>query len=107
MHELAYFRRSKWLDDGCLRVVMSHLMDQDLDNNGQSRIGGVNPLYARVHGSMKKEMITSSSFNTSNRLVLIPIYIDGHWAGAVFDNENSKAIIFEPMQTSKYYKGAG
>ncbi|KUF84519.1 ATP-binding Cassette (ABC) Superfamily [Phytophthora nicotianae] len=105
MHELAYFRRSEWLDDGCLRVVMSHLMDQDLDNNGQSRIGGVNPLYARVHESMKKEVITSSPFNTSNRLVLIPIYIDGHWAGAVFDYENSKAIIFEPMQTSKYYKG--
>ncbi|OWZ22541.1 LOW QUALITY PROTEIN: hypothetical protein PHMEG_0002732 [Phytophthora megakarya] len=42
--EVAFFRRSEWLDDSCMKLVMSHLIDQEQDAQGQSRIGCVNPL---------------------------------------------------------------
>ncbi|ETI44815.1 hypothetical protein AM587_10000066 [Phytophthora nicotianae] len=84
--DLAYFRRSEWLDDSCLKLVLSHLMDQDRDDQGQSRIGGVNPLCATLHDeAMKLQTIETSPFDSSNRLVLIPVFLDGHWAGAVLD----------------------
>eukprot|EP00644_Phytophthora_capsici_P011893 jgi/Phyca11/106674/e_gw1.12.854.1 len=105
VHELAFFRRSEWLDDSCLKIVMSHLIDQDQDKRGRSRIGGVNPLYARVHDeSMKHEVIANSPCQTTNRLVLIPMYLESHWAGVVLDYEKRKAVMFDPMQTMANYK---
>ncbi|ETL91340.1 hypothetical protein L917_10104 [Phytophthora nicotianae] len=103
--DLAYFRRSEWLDDSCLKLVLSHLMDQDRDDQGQSRIGGVNPLCATLHDeAMKLQTIETSPFDSINRLVLIPVFLDGHWAGAVLDYKNGKKVIFDPMQTTYYYK---
>ncbi|KAF4130898.1 hypothetical protein GN958_ATG19903 [Phytophthora infestans] len=105
VHELAFFRRSEWLDDSCFKIVMSHLIDQDQDKSGRSRIGGVNPLYARVHDeSMKQQVIANSPCQTINRLVLIPMYLESHWAGVVLDYEKRKATMFDPAQTMTNYK---
>ncbi|OWZ07623.1 hypothetical protein PHMEG_00019965 [Phytophthora megakarya] len=48
IEEMSYFRRFEWLDDSCMKLIISHIMDQDQDGQGRSRIGGFNPLYARV-----------------------------------------------------------
>ncbi|KAF4133066.1 hypothetical protein GN958_ATG17822 [Phytophthora infestans] len=105
VHELAFFRRSEWLDDSCFKIVMRHLIDQDQDKSGRSRIGGVNPLYARVHDeSMKQQVIANSPCQTTNRLVLIPMYLESHWAGVVLDYEKRKATMFDPAQTMTNYK---
>ncbi|ETI51167.1 hypothetical protein F443_05371 [Phytophthora nicotianae P1569] len=107
IEEMAFFRRSEWLDDSCMKLVMSHLMDQDQDENKRSCIGAVNPLYARVHDeAMKLQVIGSSPLRSSNRMILVPVYLDGHWAGVVFDNAKSRAVVFDPMQTNKYYNQA-
>ncbi|KAE9086829.1 hypothetical protein PF006_g25939 [Phytophthora fragariae] len=105
VHELAFFRRSEWLDDSCVKLVMNHLIDQDLDEQGLSRIGGVNPLYARVHDeAMKHQVIANSPFQADDRLVLVPVYLEAHWAGVVFDYHHGKAVMFDPMQKLANYK---
>ncbi|KAG7389480.1 hypothetical protein PHYPSEUDO_010365 [Phytophthora pseudosyringae] len=105
VHDIAFFRRSEWLDDSCLKLGMSYLIEQTQDGQGQSRVGGVNPLDARVHDeTMKREMIANSPFQTSDRLVLVPVYLEAHWAGAVLDYKNGNALLFDPMQTMANYK---
>ncbi|ETP27503.1 hypothetical protein F442_23220 [Phytophthora nicotianae P10297] len=104
-HEVAFFRRSEWLDDSRFKLVMSHLIDQEQDEKGRSRIGGVNPLFARVHDeAMKHEVIANSPCHTTDRLILIPLYLESHWAGIVLDYENEKALLFNPMQAMTNYK---
>ncbi|KAF4127864.1 hypothetical protein GN958_ATG22920 [Phytophthora infestans] len=79
IEEMAFFRQSEWLDDSCMKHVMSHLMDQDQDEQERSCIGGVNPLYARVHDkTMKLQVIASSPLRSSSRMILVPVYLDGH-----------------------------
>ncbi|ETP52545.1 hypothetical protein F442_02461 [Phytophthora nicotianae P10297] len=79
IEEMAFFRRLEWLDDSCMKLVMSHLMDQDQDEHKRSCIGAVNPLYARVHDeAMKLQVIASSPLRSSNRMILVPVYLDGH-----------------------------
>ncbi|KAF4038853.1 Ulp1 protease family C-terminal catalytic domain [Phytophthora infestans] len=104
-HELAVFRGSDWLDDSCFKLVMSHLINQEQDEKGGSRIGGVNPLFARVHNeAMKHEVIANSPCQTTDRLILIPLYLESHWAGILLDCENGKALLFDPMQAMTNYK---
>ncbi|KAF4135286.1 Ulp1 protease family C-terminal catalytic domain-containing protein [Phytophthora infestans] len=104
IEEMAFFRRSEWLDDSCMKLVMNHLMDQYQGEQERSRIGGVNPLYARVHDeTMKLQVIASSPLRSSNRMIMVPVYLAGHWAGVVFDNDKRRAVVFDPMQTNKYY----
>ncbi|OWZ17463.1 hypothetical protein PHMEG_0008584 [Phytophthora megakarya] len=54
IEKMSYFRRSEWLDDSCMKLAISHIMDQDQDGHGKSRIGGVNPLFARVFDDATK-----------------------------------------------------
>ncbi|OWZ21186.1 hypothetical protein PHMEG_0004303 [Phytophthora megakarya] len=62
--EVAFFRRSEWLDDSCVKLVMSYLMDQEQDAQGRSRIGCVNPLYATVvNEEIKRQTIARSPFH--------------------------------------------
>lgn len=99
VHEIASFRRTIWLDDSCIMLVMHYLMDQD-------GIGGVNPLYARLtDDDMKRNVIESTSpFQRGNKIVLVPVYLDSHWSGVVFNFDDSKLIFFDPMQIRSNYE---
>ncbi|KAF4036388.1 Ulp1 protease family C-terminal catalytic domain [Phytophthora infestans] len=53
---------------------------------------------------MKQQVIVNSPCQTTNRLVLIPMYLESHWAGVVLDYEKRKATMFDPAQTMTNYK---
>ncbi|ETL89864.1 hypothetical protein L917_11278 [Phytophthora nicotianae] len=93
-HDTASFRRAVLLDDSCFMLTMDFLMNQ----NG---IGGVNPLYSRmVDEDMKRNLIDSTSpCQRGNRIVLLPVYLDKHWGGVVFNFDDNKLVFYDPMQT--------
>ncbi|OWY92815.1 hypothetical protein PHMEG_00038024 [Phytophthora megakarya] len=105
VHEIAAFRRSQWLDDACIMLVLSNLVDRDRVAYPRDGIGAVNPLFMTMaDDDVKRDMIEASlPFRKENKVVLIPIHLEAHWAGVVFNYNDNKLVYFDPMQSKANY----
>ncbi|OWZ15326.1 hypothetical protein PHMEG_00011054 [Phytophthora megakarya] len=105
VHEIAAFRRSQLLDDACIMLVLSNMVDRDRVAYPRVGIGAVNPLFMTMaDDEVKRDVIEHSlPFQTENKVVPIPIHLEAHWAGVVFNYNDNKLVYFDPMQSKANY----
>ncbi|KAF1772749.1 hypothetical protein GQ600_19841 [Phytophthora cactorum] len=87
-YRLATFRRSEWLGDHSLKLIMDFTADTcRIQNNHRVCVGAVNPLFAQVADLSLRDQILSGTrpFDEGNQIVLLQVFKAAHWCGVVFD----------------------